>query len=151
MRRRDGLLGIVGLVFGAAVLASETSSGTDNGQVAGEITALTNEGKIIHFAFADVRLKGIDDAFERETRGDVDGRYAFTDVPSGRYEIRFEHPTHLSFARNDLVVRANRTLRVNVQMLPEDFSTDESPAEPSSEDPSRRLKALALPGENARS
>jgi hypothetical protein len=141
MRRRVALFGIIGLVFGATVLASDV----DNGQIAGEITALTNEGKIIHLAFADVLLKRLDTPLERATRSDVDGRYAFADLPPGRYEIRFEHPTHLSFARSDLVVRAGRTLRVNVQLLPEDFQADESPAEPSSEDPSRRLKALELP------
>ena len=141
MRRRPALLGVLGLVFGAAVLAS----GSDDGRIAGEITALTNEGEIIHLAFADVRLKQLDTPFERETRSDVDGQYAFADVPPGRYEIRFEHPTHLTFARNDLVVRAQHTLRVNVQLLPEDFQADESPAESSSGDPSRRFKALELP------
>lgn len=125
MRRRDWLLGFGGFLVSAAVPAFEANSGKDNGQIAGEITALTNEGKIIRLAFADVRLKHLDGPIERETRGDVDGRYAFDDLPPGRYEIRFEHPTHLSFARNDLVVRANRTLRVNVQMLPEDFSTND--------------------------
>ena len=121
MRRRPALLGVLGLVFGAAVLAS----GSDDGRIAGEITALTNEGEIIHLAFADVLLKRFDAPLERATRSDVDGRYAFADLPPGRYEIRFEHPTHLTFARNDLVVRAGRILRINVQMLPEDFSTDE--------------------------
>jgi hypothetical protein len=143
MRRRVRLFGIFGLLFGVAVAASEAGTG----QVAGEITALTNEGKAIHLAFADVRLTSLDAPLERETHGDVDGRYSFADVPPGRYEIRFEHPTHLSFVRNDLVVRAKRILRVNVQLLPEDFSTDESPEDPASGDPSRRLKALELPKE----
>jgi hypothetical protein len=145
MRRRPALLGVLGLVFGAAVLAS----GSDDGQIAGEITALTNEGEIIHLAFADVRLKHLDTPLERETRSDVDGQYAFADVPPGRYEIRFEHPTHLTFARNDLVVRAQHTLRVNIQLLPEDYSAEESSADPNSDDPSRRLKALALPDDDA--
>lgn len=146
MRRRPALLGVLGLVFGAAVLAS----GSDDGRIAGEITALTNEGEIIHLAFADVLLKRFDAPLERATRSDVDGRYAFADLPPGRYEIRFEHPTHLTFARNDLVVRAQHTLRVNVQLLPEDFSTDESSPDPISDDPSPRLKALALPDDDAR-
>lgn len=150
MRRRDGLLGFGGFLVSAAVLASDTNNSTDNGQISGEITALTNEGKIIHLAFADLLLKRFDAPLERATRSDVDGRYAFADLPPGRYEIRFEHPTHLTFARNDLVVRAGRTLRVNVQMLTEDFSTDESSADPISDDPSLRLKALALPDDDAR-
>lgn len=141
MRRRAGLLGLFGLLFGVAALASDTEAG----QVIGEITALTHEGKTIHLAFADVQLTSRDTSLQRETRGDVDGRYAFADIPPGRYEIRFEHPTHLTFVRNDLVVRANRTLRVNVQLLPEDFSTDESPADSSSDEPNPRLKALELP------
>jgi len=141
MRRRAGLLGLFGLLFGVAALASDTEAG----QVIGEITALTHEGKTIHLAFTDVQLTSLDTSLERETRGDVDGRYTFADVPPGRYEIRFEHPTHLTFVRNDLVVRANRTLRVNVQLLPEELSTDDSTTNQPSDDPNPRLKTLELP------
>lgn len=120
MRRREVWLGGIGLVAGVAVWASDA----DAGQVAGEITALTDDGKTIHLAFADVRLTSLDTSLQSEVRGDVDGRYAFADVPPGRYEIRFEHPTHLTFVRNDLVVRAKRTLRINVRLLREEFSGD---------------------------
>ena len=56
MRRRAGLLGLFGLLFGVAALASDTEAG----QVTGEITALTHEGKTIHLAFADVQLTSRD-------------------------------------------------------------------------------------------
>ena len=67
MRRRAGLLGLFGLLFGVAALASDTEAG----QVTGEITALTHEGKTIHLAFADVQLTSLDTSLERETRGEL--------------------------------------------------------------------------------
>ncbi|MBZ4420735.1 mucoidy inhibitor MuiA family protein [Myxococcus sp. RHSTA-1-4] len=50
---------------------------------------------------------------------DEQGNYRIPNLPSGVYTLRFEKEEFRPYARADVRLRANRTIRVNVELLPE--------------------------------
>jgi hypothetical protein len=52
---------------------------------------------------------------------DAQGRYRMTGLPPGLYTLRFEKEQYDPYARADIPVRLNRTVRVNVELLPADI------------------------------
>ncbi|MCP3103041.1 carboxypeptidase-like regulatory domain-containing protein [Myxococcus sp. K15C18031901] len=53
---------------------------------------------------------------ERAAVADALGRYRLPLLPAGTYTLRFEHPDYDTYSRSDILLRANRTVRVKVQM-----------------------------------
>jgi outer membrane receptor protein involved in Fe transport len=56
---------------------------------------------------------------------DGSGNYYLSQLPPGTYTLRFEKESFKPFSRADIVVRADRTLRVNVELLPEALKAEE--------------------------
>ncbi|MHA7628542.1 YfbK domain-containing protein [Corallococcus sp. M7] len=54
---------------------------------------------------------------------DSQGNYRIPQLPSGTYTLRFEKEDFKPYVRTDIQLLRNRTIRVNVEMLPERFST----------------------------
>ncbi|NMO14550.1 mucoidy inhibitor MuiA family protein [Pyxidicoccus fallax] len=50
---------------------------------------------------------------------DAVGNYRIPQLPSGVYTLRFEKEMFKPYARSDVQLRSNRTIRVNVELLPE--------------------------------
>lgn len=48
---------------------------------------------------------------------DEQGRYRLPLLPAGTYTLRFEHPDFNTYSRSDILLRANRTVRVKVELL----------------------------------
>ncbi|WAS89371.1 MULTISPECIES: YfbK domain-containing protein [unclassified Corallococcus] len=54
---------------------------------------------------------------------DANGNYRIPQLPAGTYTLRFEKEAFKPYVRNELQLLLNRTIRVNVEMLPESFSS----------------------------
>ncbi|HYO66818.1 MAG TPA: von Willebrand factor type A domain-containing protein [Archangium sp.] len=55
---------------------------------------------------------------------DSDGNYRIPQLPPGVYTLRFDKESYRPFARTDIQVRLDRTVRVNVEMLAESFAEE---------------------------
>lgn len=144
MRRRS-LLALVLMSAAACVQANDAPEPT-TGRVVGEVTSGATFRTITYLANVEVTLTERATGTERKADTNLDGRFAFEDLPPGRYDIRCLHPTHRTFWRDDLIVRVGRTLRLNISLLPDEFPEEEEPTE-LPPDPSRKLKALELPAD----
>ena len=49
---------------------------------------------------------------------DAQGNYRIPQLPPGIYTLRFEADAFRPYARSDIQLRLNRTIRVNVELLP---------------------------------
>ncbi|MBF5043758.1 mucoidy inhibitor MuiA family protein [Aggregicoccus sp. 17bor-14] len=49
---------------------------------------------------------------------DADGRYRIPQLPPGNYSLRFEKESFQPYSRSGVQLRADRTIRVNVELLP---------------------------------
>ncbi len=56
---------------------------------------------------------------------DASGVYRIPQLPSGVYTIRLEKESFKPFSRGDIQIRVDRTIRVNVEMLPEALKAEE--------------------------
>nr|WP_242594175.1 von Willebrand factor type A domain-containing protein [Corallococcus exiguus] len=57
---------------------------------------------------------------------DVHGNYRIPQLPTGTYTLRFEREAFRPLARPELQLLLNRTIRVNVELIPESFSSTET-------------------------
>ncbi|GMU00880.1 TonB-dependent receptor [Corallococcus caeni] len=57
---------------------------------------------------------------------DAQGNYRIPQLPPGTYTLRFEKESFKPFARPEIQLLLNRTIRVNVELLPESFSSTET-------------------------
>ncbi|WP_199749625.1 von Willebrand factor type A domain-containing protein [Corallococcus sp. AB038B] len=57
---------------------------------------------------------------------DVHGNYRIPQLPAGTYTLRFELESFRPVVRPELQLLLNRTIRVNVEMIPESFSSTET-------------------------
>ena len=63
---------------------------------------------------------------EQTVVSDANGNYRIPQLPAGTYTLRFERESFKPVARPELQLLLNRTIRVNVEMLPESFSSTET-------------------------
>ncbi|WP_375761743.1 von Willebrand factor type A domain-containing protein [Corallococcus exercitus] len=56
---------------------------------------------------------------------DAQGNYRIPQLPAGHYTLRFEKESYKPHVRTELQLLLNRTIRVNVEMLPDSFSSSE--------------------------
>ncbi|AGC43769.1 von Willebrand factor type A domain-containing protein [Myxococcus stipitatus DSM 14675] len=59
---------------------------------------------------------------EKSAVTDARGEYRIPQLPPGVYVLRFEKESYKPYARSDVQLRLNRTIRVNVELLPESLS-----------------------------
>lgn len=55
---------------------------------------------------------------------DAQGNYRIPQLPPGVYTLRFENDSYKPYARSDIQLKLNRTIRVNVEMLPNSLGQD---------------------------
>jgi outer membrane receptor protein involved in Fe transport len=53
---------------------------------------------------------------------DAQGQYRIPQLPPGVYTLRFDKESYRPFSRSEVQLRLDRTIRVNVEMLPEEMS-----------------------------
>ncbi|WP_342379272.1 TonB-dependent receptor [Myxococcus stipitatus] len=107
--RETGVVLAAGLLYGSAAFAqSSTMIGTvidsqSRQPVADVVVTATSPN-----------LQG-----EQMVVTDAQGNYRIPQLPPGTYTLRFEKEQYKPYARSDVQLRLNRTIRVNVELLPE--------------------------------
>ncbi|WP_338867903.1 YfbK domain-containing protein [Myxococcus stipitatus] len=73
---------------------------------------------------ADVLVTAISPNLEKEqvVVTNAQGEYRIPQLPPGVYVLRYERESYKPYARMDVQLRLNRTIRVNVELLPESFT-----------------------------
>lgn len=56
---------------------------------------------------------------------DASGNYRIPQLPPGTYTLRLEKESFKPYSRADIVLRASRTIRVNIELLPEALKAEE--------------------------
>ncbi|WP_224247944.1 TonB-dependent receptor [Hyalangium gracile] len=54
---------------------------------------------------------------------DASGTYRIPQLPPGVYTLRFEKESYQPYSRTEITLRLNRTIRLNAQLLPDQFET----------------------------
>jgi outer membrane receptor protein involved in Fe transport len=60
---------------------------------------------------------------EEVTVTDATGTYRLPQLPPGVYTLRFEKENFQPYSRTEITLRLNRTIRLNAQLLPDEFQT----------------------------
>ena len=107
--RETGVVLAAGLLYGSAAFAqSSTMIGT-------VIDAQSrNPVPDVVVTATSPNLQG-----EQTVVTDAQGNYRIPQLPPGVYTLRFEKEQFKPYARSDVQLRLNRTIRVNVELLPE--------------------------------
>lgn len=115
--RETGVLLVAGLLFGSAALAQSSSS-----VIIG--TVVNADPAANKAAIADVVVTATSPNLQGEQTvvTDKSGQYRIPQLPPGVYTLRFDSQGFKPFARSDIQLRLNRTIRVNVELLPEAFT-----------------------------
>ncbi|MDC0714030.1 TonB-dependent receptor [Stigmatella sp. ncwal1] len=114
--RETGVVLLAGLLFGSAAMAQ--SSGVIIGTVVNADPAANKA------SLADVVVTATSPNLQGEQTvvTDAQGQYRIPQLPPGVYTLRFDSQGYKPFARSDIQLRLNRTIRVNVELLPEAFT-----------------------------
>jgi outer membrane receptor protein involved in Fe transport len=110
--RETGVLLVAGLLFSSAALAQSsviigTAVSADTKQPVADVVVTATSPN----------LQG-----EQTVVTDAQGNYRIPQLPPGAYTLRFEKEAFKPFSRGDIQLRLNRTIRVNVELLPEAFT-----------------------------
>ncbi|MBJ6760976.1 TonB-dependent receptor [Myxococcaceae bacterium JPH2] len=112
--RETGVVLAAGLLYGSAAFAQSsviigTVLNTESKQPAADVVVTATSPN----------LQG-----EQTVVTDAQGNYRIPQLPPGTYTLRFEKESFKPFARSDVQLRLNRTIRVNVELLPDSFTQD---------------------------
>ncbi|WNG49913.1 TonB-dependent receptor [Archangium minus] len=111
MLRATGVVVVASLSYGTAAYADSVIVGTvvsaeDKKPVADVVVTATSPN-----------LQG-----EQVVVTDAQGQYRIPQLPPGVYTLRFDKESFRPFSRPDIQLRLDRTIRVNVELLPESFT-----------------------------
>nr|WP_244238200.1 von Willebrand factor type A domain-containing protein [Corallococcus terminator] len=100
------------------VLAQPDAGAVGTGVIIGTISDIDAKTPV-----ADVVITATASTLQREqiVVTDAQGNYRIPQLPPGVYTLRFEKETYKPHARVDIQLKANRTLRVNVELVPDTF------------------------------
>jgi outer membrane receptor protein involved in Fe transport len=115
--RETGVVLAVGLLFGSTALAQSSSSVIIGTVVNADPGANKKPIADVVVTATSPNLQG-----EQTVVTDAQGQYRIPQLPPGVYTLRFDSQGFKPFARSDIQLRLNRTIRVNVELLPEAFT-----------------------------
>ncbi len=115
--RETGVLLVAGLLFGSAALAQSSSS-----VIIGTVVNADPAANKAPLADVVVTATSPNMQGEQTVVTDKSGQYRIPQLPTGVYTLRFDAQGYKPFARSDVQLRLNRTIRVNVELLPEAFT-----------------------------
>ncbi|NOK36536.1 TonB-dependent receptor [Corallococcus exercitus] len=114
--RETGVVLAAGLLYGSAAFAQSsviigTVINTEDKKPAADVVVTATSPN----------LQG-----EQTVVTDAQGNYRIPQLPPGTYTLRFEKESFKPFARPEIQLLLNRTIRVNVELLPENFTISET-------------------------
>ncbi|MGQ0505053.1 MAG: TonB-dependent receptor, partial [Myxococcaceae bacterium] len=104
------LIGPAALAQGTAVLTGTIVDASDPKKILGDAVVTATSPN----------LQG-----EQIVVTDATGLYRIPQLPPGTYTLRVEKEGYRPFSRGDIVVNSDRTLRVNISLLPDSISAEE--------------------------
>ncbi|NVJ23275.1 TonB-dependent receptor [Myxococcus sp. AM011] len=102
------LIGAGAFAQGVSVITGTITSADDKRTLADAVVTATSP-----------KLQG-----ERVVVSDTSGLYRLAQLPPGTYTLRVEREGFEPFVRSDIVLRLDRTIRVNIQLLPSSFGEE---------------------------
>ncbi|MFY2562208.1 TonB-dependent receptor domain-containing protein [Corallococcus terminator] len=102
------LIGAGAFAQGVSVITGTITSADDKRSLADAVVTATSP-----------KLQG-----ERVVVSDTSGQYRLAQLPPGTYTLRVERDGFEPFVRADIVLRLDRTIRVNIQLLPSSFGEE---------------------------
>jgi carboxypeptidase family protein len=112
------LLALLGCLFSESAAAQGVGQGTLVGVVVDSATKAPIPDVLV--AATSPSLQG-----EQVAVTDATGTYRIPQLPPGAYLVRFEKETYRPFTRGEIALDADRTLRLNVELLPESLAGEE--------------------------
>ncbi|RYZ33026.1 MAG: TonB-dependent receptor, partial [Myxococcaceae bacterium] len=111
--RETGVVLAAGLLYGSAAFAQSsvilgTVINTEDKKPAADVVVTATSPN----------LQG-----EQTVVTDAQGNYRIPQLPPGTYTLRFEKETFKPYARPEIQLLLNRTIRVNVELLPDSFTS----------------------------
>lgn len=102
-------------LWAPSVLAQQNSS-----VITGTVADASNQQPV-----ADVVITATSPALQGEEVAvtDATGNYRLPQLPPGVYTLRFEKESFQPYSRTEITLRLNRTIRLNAQLLPDEFQT----------------------------
>src|SRR5215207_3196976 len=106
--RATGAFLVAGLLYGSAAYAQ-------SGVITGTVSDASTKQPV-----ADVVVTATSPTVpgEQVVVTDAAGRYRIPQLPAGNYSLRFEKESFQPYSRSGIALRVDRTIRVNVEMLP---------------------------------
>ncbi len=115
MRVLAGTLALCVGLWAPGALAQQNSS-----VITGTVVDASNQQPV-----SDVVITATSAALQGEevTVTDATGTYRLPQLPPGVYTLRFEKESFQPYSRTEITLRLNRTIRLNAQLLPDEFQT----------------------------
>jgi outer membrane receptor protein involved in Fe transport len=119
-QRNQPLVLAVALALGLALWAPSAQAQQSGSVITGTVVDASNQKPV-----ADVVVTVTSPALQGEevTVTDSTGLYRMPQLPPGTYTLRFEKEGFQPYSRPDITLRLNRTIRLNAQLLPDEFQT----------------------------
>ncbi len=114
-----GLL-VASLATGSGGRRRRPAADTDRSFIVGTVTDAAT-GKPLHEVVVTLLSASLPE--EKTVVTDREGRYR-VDVPEGVFTLRLEIKDHRPYSRGGVQVRTGTTVRINVQLLPEEWEDD---------------------------
>ncbi len=113
MLRATGVVVVAGLSYGTAAYADSV--------IVGQVVSADNKKPV-----ADVVVTATSPNLQGEqvVVTDAQGQYRIPQLPPGVYTLRFDKESFKPFSRPEIQLRLDRTIRVNVELLPDAFTED---------------------------
>ncbi len=112
MLRATGVVVVASLSYGTAAYADSV--------IVGQVVSADGKSPIsdVVVTATSPNLQG-----EQVVVTDAQGQYRIPQLPPGVYNLRFDKESFKPFSRPEIQLRLDRTIRVNVELLPEAFQT----------------------------
>ncbi len=112
-------------LYRSALIASALVSTLAFGQGSSVITGVVTDAATGN-PISDVVITASSPALQGEEVlvTDSSGSYRFPQLPAGTYTLRLEKEAYKAYARTDVLLRLDRTVRVNIQLQPESVQGD---------------------------
>jgi outer membrane receptor protein involved in Fe transport len=113
MLRATGVVVVASLSYGTAAYADSV--------IVGQVLSADNKKAVsdVVVTATSPNLQG-----EQVVVTDAQGQYRIPQLPPGVYTLRFDKESFKPFSRSDIQLRLDRTIRVNVEILPEAFTEE---------------------------
>jgi hypothetical protein len=111
MLRATGVVVVAGLSYGTAAYADSV--------IVGQVVSAESKKPVpdVVVTATSPNLQG-----EQVVVTDAQGQYRIPQLPPGVYTLRFDKESFKPFSRSEVQLRLDRTIRVNVELLPESFT-----------------------------